>query len=64
MEHVNRFIIQCGKAANRDCLFVCSHHLVKSLFVLIIFIWIGLYLVYFITSKLSDYVGRSRKAIS
>jgi len=53
MEHVNRFIIQCGEAANRD----------KGSFILVIFIWIGLHLVYLITSKLSDQMGRSRKIV-
>jgi len=55
MEHVNRFIIQCGEAANRDELRV---RLFSSSFV-----WIGFYLVYFITSQFSDYLGRSGEAI-
>jgi len=55
MEHVNRFIIQCGEAANTDELRVrlFSSSLSKSAF----------YLVYFITSQFCYYLGRSGEAI-
>ena len=49
MEHVNRFIIQCGEAASRDELRV-------RLF-FIIFVWIGIYMVHFITTKFYCYLG-------
>jgi hypothetical protein len=49
MEHVNRFIIQCGEAASRDEL--------KSSIIFIIFVWISVHMVHFITTKFYYYLG-------
>jgi len=55
IEHVNRFIIQCGEAANRDELRV---RLFSSSLLGSAFTWL-----YFVASKLSYYLGRSGKTV-
>src|SRR6185503_5618744 len=54
VEHINRFIMQCGEAAQNDALKV---HLFS------ISLWIGLYMVHDVASQLHNILGRSGETV-
>ena len=49
VEHINRFIVQCGEAAQHDALKVCLFFYV--------FVWIGLHMVHYIASQFHYILG-------